>query len=129
MNFGKHKGERWTRLPISYLKWILNQPDMAEVTKATAQAELERRGTILNYELELSGHAIDRASLACLRYWKDLRKDDNEGMHAWLQRIAYDALAHGRKIDDTTFEYKNLKFSFAFGEMYPTLKTVMPAKR
>lgn len=23
--FGKHKGERWTRLPISYLKWIMNE--------------------------------------------------------------------------------------------------------
>lgn len=127
ISFGKHKGERWTRLPISYLKWILNQHDMAEAIKQTAKAELARRGTVLSYDLELSGHAIDRASLYCLRHWKDTRKE-NEGIHAWLLRVAYDALAHGKKIDDHTFQHKFLKFGFAFGELYPTLKTIIPVK-
>ena len=27
VEFGKHKGERWTRIPLSYLKWILNEMD------------------------------------------------------------------------------------------------------
>jgi hypothetical protein len=62
VEFGKHKGERWTRVPISYLKWLVNVGSQyAEI----AQAELDRRGTRLTHDINLTGHAIDRASLRC----------------------------------------------------------------
>jgi hypothetical protein len=44
LDCGKHKDERWTRIPLSYLTWVLNE--MAEsLTNANpiAKAELEGR--------------------------------------------------------------------------------------
>ena len=55
---GRHKGKRITRVPVSYLKWMINARHQYE---EYAQAELNRRGTVTP-ELEVSGHAIDAAS-------------------------------------------------------------------
>jgi hypothetical protein len=92
IEFGKYTGERWTRLPVSYLKWIVT-------TQARdhdiARAELERRGTPLEDDgLEISNHAIDSASLRLwAEYLGDKRK--NEGLHRWLKRITTEALKGG----------------------------------
>src|SRR5687767_10815733 len=98
VTFGKHKGERWTRLPIGYLKWLVNEheklknfPD-AELHRDIALAELKRRGTVLESTMKISKHAIDRASLNCRGIWKETRKDDNEGLNSWLERMANEAL-------------------------------------
>jgi uncharacterized protein (DUF3820 family) len=133
IGFGKHKGELWTRVPVSYLKWLVNTPappgysgDGAKI----AAAELARRGTATP-TIEVSGHAIDRASLNCRKSWHQTSKKD-EGIHAWLCRMADEALTHGlnaRNSDDgseSSIEYHGLKFVFAQGEIYPSLKTVMP---
>lgn len=59
ITFGKHKGELFTRLPVSYLKWMVNEKAQEwEIAKA----EFERRGDTMPL-VELSGHAIDNASL------------------------------------------------------------------
>lgn len=80
-DFGKHDGELYTRIPVGYLLWMVQcghrQADIA-------QAELDRRGTVTP-KIEISGHAIDRASQRCLGVWQRTRKDD-EGIHAWLSR-------------------------------------------
>lgn len=121
LDFGKHKGERWTRVPISYLKWLINA-DTQYVDKA--KEELERRGSVIEYDLEISGHAIDRASLKCRKQWYMYRKDKKEGIHSWLYRIAKEALEeHGEQEE---IYYCQMKLCFAFGKYYPTLKTVIP---
>lgn len=120
VDFGKHKGERWTRLPVSYLKWLVNEGTQhADI----ARAELERRGTILTQNLEITGHAIDRASQQCLSLWK-ITAEKDEGLHSWLYRLANEALEQTGGREDAVV-YHNMKFVFHFGEVYPTLKTVM----
>jgi len=128
VSFGKHKGERWTRLPIGYLKWLIN--DGTQYAK-TAQAELDRRGTTINIEVEISGHAIDKASLRCRKTWHETR-GKGEGLHSWLHRMSTEALksVEGQEIKNRDkIEYQGMKFAFKFGEIYPTLLTIMPVKR
>jgi len=119
VTFGKHKGERWTRLPISYLKWLINEKTQYS---DIAKSELKRRGSVITYELKISGHAIDRVSFKYLNKWKETRKE-KEGIHSWLYRMATEAL-EGNSKKEIIF-YKNLKFVFSYGEIYPTLKTVL----
>lgn len=92
INFGKYTGELWTRLPVSYLKWIItSQARDHEI----ATAELARRGIPLTDDgIELSAHAIDSASL---RLWAEFMPGhaDGEGLHAWLKRITAEAIAGG----------------------------------
>lgn len=122
VTFGKHKGERWTRIPVSYLRWLTNE---SETWRGMALSELKRRGTTLDSKIELSGHALDRASLNCRRIWHQT-SEEGEGIHAWLTRTAMEALeARG---DKELIRWKGLKLIFTFGEYYPVLKTVMPYK-
>jgi len=125
INFGKHKGELWTRVPISYLKWIINTQGEAS---PIAQAELDRRGTTLERTVEVSAHAIDRASTRLLKQWRHTRLHKHEGLHSWLHRLATEALAHGVKEDAWSYAYVGIRFKYDFGEVYPTLTTVMEAK-
>jgi hypothetical protein len=123
--FGRHKGERYTRLPVSYLQWLVNE---GTSVADTARAELSRRGTVWP-EVEISGHAIDRASL---NNWQRFA-EQREGLHAWLARTALAALKNGSVIgreDDGTEKrsYLGWKWVFVYGEVYPTLKTVMPPR-
>lgn len=126
VDFGKHKGERWTRLPVSYLRWLANQPldpAMGDKNKKIAQAELERRGTTVPTELEISGHAIDSASLRVRKIWHETRNQD-EGLHSWLYRLGSLALKEAN--GEEAIVYLGIKWVFVYGDFYPTLKTVMP---
>lgn len=126
-DFGRHKGERYTRIPISYLKWMINSN---HDKKAIAEAELKRRGTVTP-DLELSGHAIDKASLRCLEVWKNTR-NENEGLHAWLLRMSAEAMKHGMEgsnkykggEDDIVYFYSSMKFVFVKDGVWPVLKTI-----
>ncbi len=127
-DFGKYRGKRWTRIPVGYLKWLIN-----EGTKYSeiAKAELDRRGTTIDIEVEISGHAIDRASLRCRKTWHETKNKD-EGLHSWLHRMSMEAITSidGKDLnDDKKIEYKGMKFAFKFGEIYPTLLTVIPMKK
>ena len=119
VDFGKHKGELYTRLPISYLTWMIN---IGHSKSEIAKAELERRGTVMP-TIEISGHAIDRASLTCRKIWHNDR-GENEGLNAWLLRVSAEALEKGEKQDDKIL-WKGMKFVFQTGKVYPTLKTIM----
>lgn len=121
---GKHKDELITRVPVSYLRWITNTPNHS--LQEYAQAELDRRGSILP-EMELSGHAINRASFRCLKIWKEDRNDD-EGLHSWLLRRGMEAFKK-LKDDTTKVEHMGIKWAFEIGERYPVLKTVMKGKK
>lgn len=123
VDFGKHHGELWTRVPVSYLKWLVNAEIQNEDTKI-AKAELDRRGTVVDKTVELTPHAIDRASLFCRDLWHKTGKK-GEGLYTWLHRIAQDALdsKQGAKID--RIHFKSMAFCFRHGEEWPVLKTII----
>ena len=116
-DFGRRKGELYTRLPLSYIKWLINDLD-----DDIAKAELKRRGSKLP-KLELSRHAIDRASLHVLTIWS-IDSLQNEGLATWLERVTLEAIAQGAQIGDR-IHYKGMKFCIAKGKEFPVLKTIM----
>ena len=119
MKNGRHAGLLITRVPISYLKWMV----CSKHSEARyAQAELDRRGTVTP-DLDVSGHAVDRASLNCLDLWRKTRNQD-EGLHAWLIRMSQDALANGKPKRGKT-AHAGMLFAFERDGVWPVLKTVM----
>ena len=121
-DFGKHRGERYTRIPVSYLKWLANTP--GHKAQDIAKAELSRRGTTTP-DLDVSGHAIDRASLSCRKTWHETRGAD-EGIHAWLCRMAKEALDKGVE-HNGKLHHAGMAFAFERDGEWPVLKTVMPS--
>ncbi len=122
VEFGKHKGTLWTRLPVSYLKWLANQ---AGPNAGIAKAELERRGTVTP-ELDISGHAIDRASLNCLDIYRKTREPE-EGLHAWLIRMCTEA-RQGQPDRKGRFRINGMLLAFQADGSWPVLVTVMRDK-
>ena len=120
MSFGKHRGELLTRVPASYLRWMVNEKSPMH---EQARAEIERRGHKLP-EVELSGHAIDNASLRVRKIWHETRGKD-EGLHSWLQRVTLEALEKGERLDSGRIKYLGMKLVIEQGEEFPVLKTVM----
>lgn len=130
IDFGKHKGEPWTRLPISYLKWMLNEMSPDSEKYQMAESELNRRGDTMPREIEISNHAIDKASLRVRKAWHTDRGED-EGIYSWLVRISTEALEiknnNGAEQNERV-NYKGCKLIFTYGNFFPTLKTVMNDK-
>lgn len=129
MEAGKHRGQLITRVPAGYLLWMVRN-DHSE--KTYAEAELARRGTTTP-RIEVSGHAIDRASLSCRKIWLATRRDDNEGIHAWLCRVAFEAWEAAIRDGWTPTEgdkvkYEGMKFVFDRDGAWPIVKTVMRDK-
>lgn len=124
IKFGKHKGERYTRLPISYLKWMINEMPVTSEAHKIAQAELDRRGNTMPSEVDISNHAIDKASLRVRKSWHQDRGQD-EGLYSWLARVCTEALS---KSDAERIKHKGCVLVFTYGNNFPTLKTVMKDK-
>jgi len=137
VDFGKHKGTLWTRVPVSYLTWLVGAPppdkpeflEVFEKRKAIARAELERRGTTIP-EIEISGHAIDSASLRVRKIWHQTRRDDSEGIHSWLCRMAVEAKSYGIRDNkhQDKIHYMGIAFVFDQEGEFPIVKTVMRSK-
>lgn len=119
---GKHRGELITRVPVSYLKWMVRE---RHSEAAYAAAELDRRGTVTP-DIEISGHAIDSASLRCRKIWHETR-NEGEGLHAWLCRMAATALESGEAHGDKIL-FNGMLFAFERDGEWPLLKTVMRKK-
>ena len=125
MPFGRHKGVRLVHVPVSYLTWMVG----AGVNHATlAERELARRGTTIP-TLDVSGHAIDRASLLCRSFWHEERVRTGCGIHAWLVKLAQEALDKGTKTEDGKIIHAGMKFTFQIDGKWPVLMTVRPAKK
>ncbi len=120
ITYGKHKGELFTRLPVSYLRWMINEKAPLH---EYAKAEFDRRGDTMPM-VELSGHAIDNASLRVRKIWHNDRGQD-EGLYSWLQRVTLEALKDGVKLESGKIKYKGMKLVIAEGEEFPSLKTIM----
>ena len=122
LSFGKHRDKLITRVPVSYLKWMINEKTpQYEVAKA----EFKRRGDTMP-KVELTGHAINNFSLRCLGIWQEWHKD-GEGIYSFMERITLEAIAQGAPIGGRV-HYKGMKFCIAEGEEFPTLKTIMRNK-
>lgn len=127
VDFGRYRGERWTRLPLEYLRWLGNQESH---NSEIARAEMERRGSVVDMEVEISSHAIDRASEKHLDKWLK-EKHMLGGIHHWLHFRA--CLARDKS---KTRQYKNvgqkykvtdngMKFLFEKGKLYDKLVSIM----
>ena len=119
IDFGKHQGEFFTRIPVNYLKWMINNQTKQHLI---AKAEFERRGDTMP-SVELSGHAIDNASLRVLGIWQE-KSQDGEGFYSWLQRITLEAIEHGIE-KKGKIRYIGMKFVVIKGDEFPVLKTIM----
>ena len=123
LDFGKHSGTRIVNVPVGYLRWMVNnRAPHADVAKM----ELDRRGSVLP-TIDVSGHAIDRASLLCRKTWHQT-SNKGEGLHAWLVRVATEALEQGTEVNGKV-RYLGLKFAFKRDGEWPVLLTVLPGKR
>lgn len=125
-NSKRHGGELITRVPPGYLLWMVN---VGHSEAEYAEAEIERRGIVFP-EMEISGHAIDRASLRLNNLWVSTMKA-NEGIYAWLHRFALEAIKNGEWIEgnDGTVIYQSVRFVFEINGRWPVLKTLMPNKK
>lgn len=119
VDFGRHKGELYTRLPVGYLLWMVNSNHSR---KDIAQAELKRRGTTFPI-MDVSGHAMDRASQYALETWKSTAQK-NEGLHSWLHRMCIEAMKRNPDVADQKYPYKGLVFIIEDSGVWPVLKTV-----
>jgi len=79
-------------------------------------------------DLEISGHAIDRASLLCRKIWHKTRKG-NEGISSWLHRMCKEAIEKTMKDVDGNYVYNDMIFSIEDDGVWPVLKTVKPEKK
>lgn len=121
MPSGRHRGELITRVPVSYLKWMVRD---RHAQAAFAQAELDRRGIDLDRpEIEISGHAIDSASLRIRKQWHEQRGPD-EGLHSWLLRVGAEAIAQGQPREGK-IAHRGILWVFGDDGEWPVLKTVM----
>lgn len=124
ITFGKHNGELVTRLPISYIRWLMNESGMEQYWKDVARSEFERRGDTMP-TVELSGHAIDNASLRVRKIWHETALSKEEGLYSWLMRITLEAIEKGEKLESGKIKYLGMKLVVEQGEEFPTLKTIM----
>lgn len=130
-DFGKHAGTPYTQLPVSYLKWMV----CVEHSRAhIAAAELKRRGTVTP-DLDVSGHAIDRASLLSpiRRIWQtDIARTPKdkqpEGLHAWLSRLTAEAMQE-EPDERGRYRYRGIVFCIERDGVWPVLKTVLVGKK
>jgi hypothetical protein len=123
MPIGTHRGERITRVPLGYLRWMVNERTQLA---PYAQAELERRGSAELPKIEVTTHALDRASYFLMELWATDRRK-NEGFASWLTRMATEAL--GAPIDNEGRHlYMGRKWVFEKEKVWPVLKTVTPSK-
>jgi len=122
MDFGKHSGELLTRVPVSYVRWMANNVGLPERWRLLAKAEFERRGDTMP-AVELTGHAIDNASLRALPLWRRTGAR-GEGLYSWLMRMVLEAREKGEK-DGERIKYQGLILVVVEGHEFPVLKTVM----
>lgn len=133
--FGKYVGELVTRLPYSYLRWACNSLVSHKIDgipfHLIADAEIKRRGDRRG-DVELSGHAIDRASLRLTQEWLV----SSEGLYTWLERRAAEVYKNGTEHQDgylvvvqnkdrKQIMHGGNKWVFKVDTLVPVLLTVM----
>lgn len=110
--FGKHRNTRWVNIPAGYLSWLANE---SKLWSPIVQAELARRGTSIQYTVDIRGHAIDRASQRLWKLWLNTRKSKDEGLHSWLQRMFDEAVPSLKGSKPDVFVDRHIKFYVKWG--------------
>ena len=91
-------------------------------------AELDRRNLpLVNCDIEISGHAIDSASLRLRKTWHETKRK-GEGLHAWLQRMCTEALEQHEPDGEGRIHWHGIRLVFQEGAIVPILKTCMAVK-
>ena len=131
---GRYRGQRVHRVPQGYLLSIANDK---HPLGAIARAELARRGAIDRATIELSAHAINRASVRLSSEFGK-RSQRTQGLYSWLLDVAVEAFQYGavtssgrredgdqhRKVD-----HDGMRFIFACRDgLMPVLVTVKKLK-
>jgi hypothetical protein len=122
---GRFCGETIARVPLSHLKWMVTSGNS---NAGRALAEMKERGTITP-DLDVTGHALDRASQSCLKAWRHDRQGQ-EGLHSWLARVAMEALKKRAPTGAPERRtHKGIRFVFKFEFGWPVLQTVVKLAR
>lgn len=135
VHFGPYKGTLWNRVPIHYLKEIVDTQPEDTTIWWQAKKQLEKRAVSAEKQMDISRHAINRMSTRFLDEYiskrKELPRGDYEGIVDYINRLAWDAIKDGTILPDTEdgimIEYQNKKWKFvrlANGE--PRLITIVP---
>ena len=135
VHFGPYKGTLWNRVPIHYLKEIVDTQPEDTTIWWQAKKQLEKRAVSAEKQMDVSRHAINRMSTRFLDEYiskrKELPRGDHEGIVDYTNRLAWDAIKDGTILPDTEdgimIEYQNKKWKFvrlANGE--PRLITIVP---
>lgn len=126
MPSGKYAGTPISGVPPGYLRRL-------SATKgklgAMAKLELIRRG-IEAYSIEVTAHAVDRASLRLGAQWAQ-HSEAGEGIHAWLGRMAEEALDKLdplKRVGNMTVSHWGIVFAFDFKFATPVLMSVWLSK-
>lgn len=127
MTNGRHKGELITRVPLPYLKWMIN---IRHDDAANAEAELKRRGSSVP-DIEVSGHAIDRASLRIRKIWHQDRlrmpfHSSEEGLYSWLARRGFEAYGMVKPGEEKAIHI-GVEWTFQMDGIWPVIKSVWEA--
>lgn len=120
VDFGKYAGLAYAQIPSSYLWWMVK---VDHSRSQLAQVELNRRGATAPV-VEISAHALDRASQRLLGLWqRDCR--GRVGLHTWLTQQATAAWQNQVAGDKSGhYLHQGCVFVFSVTGLWPILKTV-----
>ena len=135
VHFGPYKGTLWNRVPIHYLKELVNTQPKDSLAYGLAKKQLERREVSEEKQMDISRHALNRMSTRFLDEYISTRKElphgEYEGIVNYTNRLAWEAIENGTILPDEEdgimIEYQNKKWKFvrlANGE--PRLVTIVP---
>jgi len=132
-NFGKkHSGKRMAEVPADYLRWVMNTVSDKPQIVHLATRQLEQRGSLEIPQVDLSPHAVDRASQRMLAAWlEDTNESREPGLYRWLAEKTGKAIAEGTSPpnEPAVFIHDGFVYFIAPGNLYPTLKSVRRASK
>lgn len=130
MPSGKYKGAPITGVPTFYLRKFIAHRKASEL-RDLAVKELERRGEVDFPNIEITSHAIDRASIRLGYLWAE-SSEKEEGLVTWLARMADEALAKYKRNPDrgsvVRVKHKSIVFVFELKYITPVLVSVWLTK-
>lgn len=119
---GRFKGVAITRTPLKYLQWA--DRNMEEHLSKKAREEIERRG-VPQRTLEVSDHAIDKASTRFCQIWQ-AETCMSVGLLTWLSKRAEQALESvpARTDEKMKISHAGIVFVFDLSTTVPFLISV-----
>lgn len=107
MPFGRYKDLPIDKIPNSYLRWVVGQPNMPDYVKIEANKKLEKSDHD-DTDIEISRHAIDMFSKRFLNKWTN----QNIGFGTFVAHSALEALIKGLVVGDERKIGKGVKIYF-----------------